>query len=104
MHLQQLSFTPIRSFEVDLTQRVQMEEEPVRRSTHHRTMAHSPVERARSSGKTFNIALRPREKVHLLVDANDHKFLQIYDQGVNFTEIGMRELFEESELVLQSED
>lgn len=82
---------------------MQLEEDPLRSSSHHKTIHHSPVERRKSSsGKTFNIALRPREKVHLLVDANDHKFLQIYDQGVNFTEIGMRELFEESELVLQS--
>ena len=77
----------------------------MRRSSHYKSMSHhSPMERSKSSsGKTFNIALKPKEKVHLLIDCNDHKFMQIYDQGVNFTELSMNELFEENELVLQSE-
>lgn len=98
-----LSFTPKRAFEVDLTQRVQVEEEPMRRSANHRSASHSPNERGRAAGKSFNIALKPKEKVHLLVDANDHKFMQIYDQGVTFTELSLHELFEESELVLRGE-
>ena len=39
-----------------------------------------------------------------MIDSNDHKFLYFYYQGMNFTEIGVNELFEDNEIVLKSED
>lgn len=46
-----------------------------------------------NAGKVFSIPLKPKDKIHLLIDENDFNYIQIYDQGVVFTEIALRELF-----------
>ena len=41
--------------------------------------------------------------VHIFIDEHDFKFMQFVDQGNQFTELNLSELFEEKETVLRKE-
>jgi len=51
------------------------------------------LDRHKSQNRGKSISVKPKEMLHLLVDEDEHKYLQILDQGKSFTEVSLSQLF-----------
>jgi hypothetical protein len=53
----------------------------------------SSLDKNKGQTRGKSIPVKPKEVLHLLVDEDEHKYLQIMDQGSSFTEVSLRTLF-----------
>jgi hypothetical protein len=88
-----------RPYSIDLTQEIT--------SSHDLSSARTELsfnhdKRTTSRGKS--IPVRQKEMLHLLIDEEEHHYLQIMDQGTSFTKVSLDHLFSSREIVVRNEE